>query len=150
MASFITSYGRLMLWKAIVYAVGVENFIYCDTDSIYCFLPKNKLITRMQRQGFLIHPYTLGGWDIESNFDRFKAIGQKKYMYHSIDYKKGKCKGNQIRCCGLPKKAQEEVAKEGFEEFHLGKEIEGKKAKVCVYGGCLLKEVKFQLNLISW
>lgn len=152
MASFITSYGRLMLWKAIVYCIGVENFIYCDTDSIYCFLPKNIAIKRMKKYGFLIHPYILGGWDVESSFDRFKAIGQKKYMYHSIDYKKSKntCKGNQIRCCGLPKEAQEEIAKQGFNEFYLGKEVDGKKARVCVYGGCLLLDVKFKLNAIAW
>lgn len=150
MASFITSYGRLMLWKAIVYAIGVENFIYCDTDSIYCFLGKHEVIRRMRKQGFIIDPYILGGWDIESNFDRFKAIGQKKYMYHSIDYKKGHCKGNQIRCCGLPKIAQEEISKQGFEEFYLGKEVEGKLAKVCVNGGALLLEVKFKLQKINW
>lgn len=151
-ASFITSYGRLMLWKAIVHCIGVENFVYCDTDSIYCFLPKNIAIKRMRKYGFVIDAYILGGWDVESSFDRFKAIGQKKYMYHSIDYKKNKnaCKGNQIRCCGLPKKAQEEVARGGFKEFYLGKEIEGKKAKVCVYGGCLLLDVKFKLNDIAW
>lgn len=152
MASFITSYGRLMLWNTIIECVGVENFIYCDTDSIYCFITKNKLIRKLNEFGFIVDPYILGGWDVESNFDRFKAIGQKKYMYHSIDYKKEKntSKGNQIRCCGLPKSAQDLVAEQGFDEFNLGKEVDGKKQKVCVYGGCLLLDVKYKLNYISW
>lgn len=143
-ASFITAYGRLMLQKNIIESIGVENFIYCDTDSIYCFLQEKEVIKNMENNGEILDKYILGGWDIESNFDRFKCLGQKKYMYHK---EKG---GNELKCCGLPEDARKTIAKQGFDEFRLDKEVEGKKQKVCVQGGCLLLNVKFKLNKISW
>lgn len=144
-ASFVTAYGRLQLWNAIVNAVGVENFIYCDTDSIYCFRDEESLTKDMNAIGEYIDPTTLGKWDIESHFDEFKVLGQKKYMYH--DYVKNK---NNLKCCGLPKDAQNIIANEGFDAFYLGKEVDGKLQKKKVIGGCLLLDAKFKIKKIMW
>ena len=144
-ASFVTAYGRLKLWKAIVEAVGVKNFLYCDTDSIYCLGNEEEMRNKMDKIGEKLHPTNLNCWDVESHFDEFKVLGQKKYIYH--DYEKDKV---NIRCCGLPKDAQEDLAKQGFKAFELGKTIKGKKQKVKVDGGCLLLEVDFSLNKYSW
>lgn len=144
-ASFVTAYGRLQLWNAIINAVGVENFIYCDTDSIYCFRDEESLTRDMNKIGEYIDPTTLGKWDIESHFNRFKVLGQKKYMYH--DYVENKTK---LKCCGLPKSAQSMIINQGFNEFYLGKEVEGKKQKKKVIGGCLLLDAKFKIKKVMW
>lgn len=144
-ASFVTAYGRLKLWKAIVEAVGVKNFLYCDTDSIYCLGEEEDMRQRMADIGERLHPTDLNCWDVESHFDEFKVLGQKKYIYH--DFIKDAV---NIRCCGLPKEAQNELAKEGFKAFELGRTVKGKKQKVKVEGGCLLLEVLFSLNKYSW
>lgn len=154
-ASFVTAYGRLQLWNAIIHAVGVENFLYCDTDSIYTLLTKKELISRMESIEEEIDKTKLGKWDIEHEFDIFKMLGQKKYMLHD------KKDGNDIRCCGLPRKAQLQIASQGFEEFYLGKILkveydekgnvkEGcKLAKKRVNGGALLLPIQYQIGLQS-
>lgn len=143
-ASFVTSYGRLHLWNAIIYAVGVENFLYCDTDSIYFRRNVEEVINNMNSIGEYIDKATLGCWDLETRFDAFKGLGQKKYMVHLIE---GKYK---VKCCGLPKNAQDVIANQGFNEFYLGKEVEGKKQKTKVVGGALLKNVKYKIQKVMF
>lgn len=151
-ASFVTAYGRLQLWNAIVYAVGVENFIYCDTDSIYCLRNVDELINDMNSIGEYIDPTTLGMWDVETVFEEFKVLGQKKYMYklsqHDRNKKnKGKIK---VKCCGLPKEGQQLLVEEGFNEFYLGKDVDGKNQKKRVIGGYLLLPTKFKIKRITF
>lgn len=143
-ASFVTSYGRLHLWNAIIYAVGVENFLYCDTDSIYFRRNVEEVINNMNSIGEYIDKATLGCWDLETRFDAFKGLGQKKYMVHLIE---GKYK---VKCCGLPKDAQNIIAGQGFKEFYLGKEVNGKKQKTKVIGGALLKNVKYKIQKVMF
>lgn len=157
-ASFVTAYGRLQLWNAIIHAVGVENFIYCDTDSIYCFRDEKELTKDMNAIGETIDKTILGKWDVESHFDAFKVLGQKKYMYHSVDPKTKKAKignitlikGNSLKCCGLPRQAQKGLEKQGFNEFYLGKSVDGKLQRKKVIGGALLLETKYELKKVAW
>lgn len=150
-ASFVTAYGRLQLWNSIIYAVGVENFIYCDTDSIYCIREEKSLIDDMNNIGQYIDKTKLGCWDIETHFNCFKVLGQKKYMYYNIDKdKEGKEKGINVKCAGLPKDARKIIANEGFDAFYLGKKVEGKKQKKKVVGGCLLLDTEFTIKKIAW
>ena len=144
-ASFVTAYGRLQLWNAIIYAVGVDNFLYCDTDSIYCKREVNSLIEDMNRIGETIDPTQLGKWDVENIFDKFKVLGQKKYMYHNSvkDYV-------SVKCCGLPSDARNIIAEQGFDEFYLGKRVEGKKQRKRVIGGCLLLDTEFTIKKIMF
>lgn len=144
-ASFVTAYGRLQLWNAIIYAVGVENFLYCDTDSIYCNREVDELIEDMNKIGETIDKTILGKWDVEHVFDEFKVLGQKKYMYHDCITDK-----TDLKCCGLPSDAREKIIKEGFDEFYLGKNVEGKKQRKKVIGGCLLLDTLFTIKKIMF
>lgn len=144
-ASFVTAYGRLQLWNAIIYAVGVENFLYCDTDSIYCNREVNSLIEDMNAIGETIDKTILGKWDVEHVFDKFKVLGQKKYMYH--DCKEDK---TDLKCCGLPSDARKIIIGQGFDEFYLGKNVEGKKQRKKVIGGCLLLDTLFTIKKIMF
>lgn len=144
-ASFVTAYGRLQLWNAIIYAVGVENFLYCDTDSIYCLREINSLVEDMNKIGETIDKTILGKWDVEHIFDKFKVLGQKKYMYHDCLEDKV-----TVKCCGLPSDARKIIAREGFDSFYLGKNVNGKKQRKKVIGGCLLLDTVFTIKRIMF
>lgn len=130
-ASYVTSYGRLQLWYAIIYGVGVENFLYCDTDSIYTRLPKQELINRMTSVGEKIDKTKLGAWDIEHEFDEFKMLGQKKYILHDIN------EGYDIRCCGLPKKVQDYIIGKISKKEALKESEEDKQARLLREKNCM-------------
>ena len=54
-----------------------ENFIYCDTDSLYF---KSKVRNRIPDEFF--HPFHLGKWDLENEYiDKFYVLNHKKYCY---------------------------------------------------------------------
>src|SRR5699024_2505010 len=54
-----------------------ENFIYCDTDSLYF---KSKVRNRIPDDFF--HPFHLGKWDLENeHIDKFYVLNHKKYCY---------------------------------------------------------------------
>lgn len=75
-AVFITSYSRLMLWEAIK-KVGVENWLYCDTDSIFIKNWTDKSIKK-----FLdLDSNKLGCWDLESKIKSGKILGAKRYGF---------------------------------------------------------------------
>lgn len=150
-ASFVTAYGRLQLWNAIIYAVGVDKFAYCDTDSIYSFWEEEHLVKRMNEIGEYIDKTELGCWDVETHFNQFKVLGQKKYMIYCTDLdKEGKEIGYKVKCCGLPKEARKLIAEQGIDEFYLGKVVEGKLQKKRVIGGALLLPTKFEIKKIAW
>lgn len=143
-ASFVTAYARVYLQSMIIEGCGVKNFLYSDTDSFYCSIPKEKVIEGLKKMGVEVHPNNLGAMDNEKNFTHFKTIGAKKYMLKTID---GKI---SCKCAGVPKDAQKILCDEGFDEFKLGKEVKGKLAKIKCDGGDDLVAVQYiikDLNL---
>ena len=78
---------------------------------------------------------------LEHEFDKFKSLGAKKYMLHDTNSKK-----LWVACAGVPKKAQSILAKQGFNEFYLGKVIEGKLQSKQVKGGTLLTNIDFVIQ----
>lgn len=142
-ASFVTAYARVYLQSMIIEGCGVENFLYSDTDSFYCSIPKDEVIKGLKKMGVEVHPNNLGAMDNEKNFKKFKTIGAKKYMLETND---GKiiCK-----CAGVPVEAQQILCEEGFDEFKLGKEVRGKLAKIKCNGGDDLVPVKYVIKDLS-
>lgn len=65
---FITAYARVMLVREIN-GVTLDNFIYCDTDSVHT----------LTKEGFDIDDKALGKWKLEKKFDRAKYVRQKRY-----------------------------------------------------------------------
>lgn len=139
-ACFITAGGRLKLWNTII-KLGTDNFIYSDTDSIYLLGSVEEGQEKMKEISELFDSVLLGHWDNESRFNEFKVLGQKKYMYRSID-------DNHIemKCAGLPKVAQKETASKGFENFKLGLVVSGKLQQVKTIGGAQLMTVDYTIK----
>lgn len=101
--AWVTAYARRNLWRGIL---AIDPYvIYCDTDSIKCvhtntdfFDNYNKEIAEREkmRAGMLGVDETLfapkdkfnithrlGIFDYEGNYDKFKTLGAKKYIYES-------------------------------------------------------------------
>lgn len=72
-AATITAYSRMTLYDAVV-ALGEENFLYCDTDSVY--VRTDKLKSNIE-----LDPYDLGKWDVQAKFKYFITKGAKAYLY---------------------------------------------------------------------
>lgn len=108
---FITSYARCFLLESI-HTIGVDNFIYCDTDSIHHF--------RCEVDHHLeLDPEKLGYWDKENELTRGYYIRAKRYIGEYIKNGETKLK---IACAGIKKKdLSEQVTK--FEDFKEGKMI---------------------------
>jgi hypothetical protein len=140
-ASFTTSYGRMQLLKVIIdieKTYGANEFLYCDTDSIYSTLS----VEQLQAIGLDLHKTKLGAWDIEKNFTKFKCLGPKKYILYGHKY--GKLCENSINphCAGLPYEAQKTLT---FDNFYLGA-VFTKKQKKKVIGGYRLENIEFTLK----
>lgn len=78
-AASITGYVRAYLWRAL-HASGLENALYCDTDSIATLSEGHALDT-----GKL-----LGQWKHEGEFDKAGIGGKKLYIFRGKPDKKGK------------------------------------------------------------
>ena len=74
----ITSYSRIYLIENII-RLGVENFVYCDTDSIFV---KANSEDEIKQRGLNIHDTKLGGWKMEYEFNRGKVLGAKRYVFN--------------------------------------------------------------------
>jgi hypothetical protein len=69
-AASITGYVRAVLWKSIC-ATGIDNMLYCDTDSI---------ATHDEGHGLQVSK-ALGDWKHEGEFDKAGIGGKKLYIF---------------------------------------------------------------------
>lgn len=148
-ASAVTSYGRIQL-RATARALGNDKFIYADTDSLKLCYDIDELKDRLEiynssvnesdkiQLSFRKEDKKLGAWDFEYEFEDFKVIGQKKYMY--------KVKGSNkfsVKCAGLSEDIREQI--QDKKDFSIGKTFI-KKSKRKVKGGYLLIDNIFSIN----
>ncbi len=134
----ITSYAHKLL-DDMIHEVGVENFVYCDTDSIHCLVPINDKHVDAKE---------LGKWKLESIEKRGKYVRQKTYIVEDTN-KNGESEYH-ITCCGLPQYLKEYYLenteeKNIFNDFDIGLKIEGKLKPKQVKGGVILVETTFQI-----
>ena len=140
-SSFVTSYGRVKLQKVIVQIeqlFGVDNFIYCDTDSIYMTLSMEQI----KKLDIELDKYKLGAWDIEKEFFKIKTLGAKKYIVYARDYGKTEKCHNVCKCAGLPDNIRSEI---NFDNFNLGAKFT-KKQKRKVIGGYSLVNTTLEIK----
>ena len=129
----ITSYAHKLLDDNIRYT-GIENFVYCDTDSIHTLgdLPKE-----------LIDNKELGKFKLEGIEKTSKYIRQKCYVVKDDD------NFIKITCAGMPENLKEKAIsiynEEIFNVFERGFSINGKLLPKQVKGGVILKETTFQI-----
>lgn len=122
LAMFITAKARFIL-NTHIDTFG-DNFIYCDTDSIYFkgILPNTIKLGK-----------ALGEWDLEHDKEDAIFLGQKIYKI-----------GVMNKMVGLNKKAQFNLT---FEDYQPGKTFESVNLKQKkVLGGCILVPQDFQIK----
>ena len=92
-AMFITAYARARLLENVM-AVGCENVIHCDTDSVIHFGPPSKDVE---------HGEHLGTWGIESEPVAIYEGGFKRYI-EVLQYPIESPKDISMACAGVPQK----------------------------------------------
>lgn len=104
---WITAYARYDLFQDVV-QLG-DDYVYCDTDSVYytnedkhehIFETSNDRINRQLKEAADYHgidvnrlspkdpkgiPHTIGLWDLDGRYKRFKTLGAKRYMVEDHD-----------------------------------------------------------------
>ena len=129
----ITSYAHKYIDDAIE-KTGIENFVYCDTDSVHTLgtLPDD-----------MIDNKKLGKFKLEGIEEKAKYIRQKSY----ITYEKGKY---TITCAGMTEDMKDEVINkyknDVFKAFSEGLIVKGKLIPKHVKGGIVLYETTFQIS----
>ena len=130
----ITSYAHKYIDDAIM-ATGIENFVYCDTDSIHTTgtLPKD-----------MIDNVKLGKFKLEGVEEKSRYVRQKTYVYRE----NGKI---VITCAGMSQdmkdKTIEMYGEDVFNQFKKGFITTGKLLPKRVKGGVVLYETTFQIKL---
>lgn len=108
MGIFITSFSRLYLIESIL-KIGVENFIYCDTDSIHY---QNFDITNILE----IDKTKIGKWSYKTSYKRGYYIRAKRY---AGEYEDGSL---EIASAGI-KKGDIYTQVKSLDDFRVGKPI---------------------------
>ena len=129
----ITSLAHLLIDDAIE-DVGVENFVYCDTDSVH---------TIGEMSPWNVDQTELGKFKLEGVETTSKYIRQKCYIYKENDKM-------TITCAGLTddmkQHAIELYGDDLFNKFHSGFTIGGKLIPKHVKGGTILCETNFTIK----
>jgi len=120
---FITAYGRMKVINAAE-KVGLERFIYTDTDSVHTLGSADECFELDKRK--------LGYWDNEENCQFAKYLRQKRYA-HEVDGVLS------FTCAGIPKKAIAETIT-SLEGFRLGVPIRTKRGRQYEGGVAIVEE----------
>ena len=144
-----------------------DKFRYADTDSLHIEinLPESlrkmtndeleQLTTKdLQEHGldipddFVVDPYELGAWKIESRFNRARFLRQKSYVEDwNLPETWGTDKYNpdllNITCAGMPQECYQYV---NWDNFYEGNTFKGKKQPKHVKGGIVLKDIEFTIK----
>lgn len=164
--TFVTAWAR---YKTITSAQKVYHmFAYADTDSLHLDLKLPKELSEMsndqleklttadlQKHGvnipddFIVDPYSLGAWKIESRFTRARFLRQKSYVE---DWNPPETWDNpetydpsllNITCAGMPQQCYQYVT---WDNFHEGATYGGKLQPRHVPGGIVLSEIDFTIK----
>jgi len=81
-SAHITDSARILLWH-IIEGIGVENVLYCDTDSIKI---RSSDLNKVKH---LIDEFELGALKIEEKFKTFEILGPKTYITDTKRVMKG-------------------------------------------------------------
>ena len=159
--SAITSYARnftIRAAQANYYGSDKSGFIYADTDSIHCDLPKEQI------KGITLHDSDFCAWKIECEWDQGYFVRQKTYIEHVA----GRDAHYEIKCAGMPshckdlflKSIGENIElkdltpdesdfvnkKRSLQDFDIGLKIPGKLLPKRIPGGTLLVETTYELR----
>lgn len=165
-ATFVTAWARN---KTIRSAQALYDlFVYADTDSLHLSVNIPDELARMtpdeleelttadlQRFGvpipdeFIVDPFALGAWKLESKFNRARFLRQKSYIE---DWNAPETWNNpelydpdllNITCAGMPKNCYQFV---NWGNFRVGASYSGKLLPKHVKGGIVLKDTEFTIK----
>lgn len=156
-ASFVTSYAREMTITAG--QRNYDSFIYSDTDSLHLTKPAIGIDIHDEHLGMWKHEYpTLKKGDVSANppinwdhkcFPSAKYLRQKTYV-HADENRNIFAKYNkygeyitELKCAGLPDIAKQAIT---WDDFYIGKVIEGKLSRHVVKGGVCLLPTTFTIG----
>lgn len=122
-ATFVTAYARKQLVTAILN--NLDRFVYCDTDSVFL------LRTDKPVEGLAVGK-SLGEWDLEKTFDKFKVLRQKTYMGHLENVPKGQL---YIKMVGVKEDDRKML---NWDNFCYGTVIPVRKVCTCIGGAIFL------------
>ena len=105
LATVVTAEGRNDL-KYVSEKLGMDKFLYCDTDSWHGKLTKQQV---MDKLGELIDDKDLGKWAAEGEFTEGQYLGAKRYAEYVFNLKENEYEWD-IKCCGIPNKTQKKIA----------------------------------------
>ena len=130
----ITSWAHKLLDDAI-YIAGVDNFVYCDTDSVHIL---NELPNDM------IHSTDLGKFKLEAIETKAKYVRQKCY----VTYENNKA---HITCAGMPELSKNRLIDNTdidtlLSMFDNGLIVRNKLIPKRVCGGTILHETTFEIK----
>lgn len=131
-ASYITSMARCKL-ASFMNRCG-ENFLYCDTDSVYYIGHEVPPLFKD-----VVDDKKLGYWKYEGHYIRFKALKAKCYI-KQLD------NGEIVRrVAGCPKECAELI---NFDNFQSGLKLEkAKRCKKKVDGGIIISNTDFTIKV---
>ena len=133
-ASYVTSYARILLLDSMRKAEQYCNVYYCDTDSMVLDgeLPEE-----------LVHPTKLGFWDLEKEISQGIFIQPKVYYEKPLSSKDGETK----KFKGVRKETKNNFTKEFYEKlYNVLSEKELKTYKV-EENRMLMRGVKYQQKI---
>lgn len=137
----VTSWGRCQLRETAI-NIGQDLFVYADTDSLKFQIDpeefKQRCVDNDIKISYCPEDKHLGWWDFEFEFEDFKAIGQKKYMYKKKGQADFVCK-----CAGLPADIRKKITSK--DKFYIGS-IFNKVAKKKVIGGNLMLYTEYSIS----
>lgn len=131
LACFVTAYAREKTIRS-AQAVGIEHFIYADTDS----LKITGLSVEKVKQLIEVHQKDLGKWKDEGFAEKGKFLRAKTYLLQVENEL-------QVTCAGMPDSVK---AKVNFDNFVYGAKFDGKLLQTKVKGGSLLKDTEFTIQ----
>lgn len=99
-AMWTTAYSREYL-NGACWAIGWDNVVYTDTDSIHCInLTKEEIESRLHDAGFGTDPDKLGDFAYESTSKNAVYIRNKGYIHFNEMDEKGKSKDMEVKMAG--------------------------------------------------
>lgn len=129
----VVSWAHKLIDDAIHYT-GIQNFVYCDTDSVHTLgtLPND-----------IVDSKKLGKFKLEAVEEKCKYVRQKCYVTKEADV-------NHITCAGMPEEVKARVIEESGEDiwkiFGVGLKVNGKLVPRRVKGGVILHGTSFKIT----
>lgn len=145
LASAVTAYSRQNLINTM-YLLG-EDFIYCDTDSLYFKNPEKNV--KILDDAGLLDDNELGKWGFDKKYGgvivKGKFLSKKNYVIElSDDRDINEYKSPiKVTCVGLSHKYHDQVT---FDNFIIGSSPFNIQKMVNIYGGKAMRNTEFKIK----